>query len=230
MIWTQAAVVGAAYLLGTVSFARLVAGWRIPGEDISRTEFEVQGASGTWVYKGVSAASLIGRTGARWALLVIALDALKALIPTALARQIWPDSHVYLLVALAIIVGHIWPVFHRFRGGRGQSSMLGALLIIEPLAIPFAVVLGAVVGLLAFTSVYMARNGSPFYLPLWFLISGGTGPEIAFSFGFVVVYLMASYPDMREEKRIQESRGFASLRWSARLKGSIRDFFDTDYK
>lgn len=230
MIWAQAAFIVAAYLVGSVSFARLVAGKQVPNQDISTTDIEVEGTSETWVYQGVSATSLVGRTGARWAFLVIALDALKALIPTAVALQIWPDEYVYLLAAMAVIVGHIWPVWHNFRGGRGQSSMLGALLVIDPLSIVFATLIGALVGILMLTSVYVARNGSPFFLPVWFLVSGGTAPEIVFSMGLVVVYVIAIYPDLREEKRVQDSRGFTALGWLTRLKESVGDFFDLNYK
>lgn len=214
-----------AYAIGSISFARVVAGRRIPGEEITTTEVHVEGTAETWVYRGVSATSLIPRAGARWALLVIVLDALKALIPTLAARLAWPDEPIYLAVALAVVVGHVWPLWHGFRGGRGQSSILGALLVIDVLSIPFAVVVGAIVGLLVFTSVYAARNGSAFYLPIWFLMADGPGPELAFSFLLVLVYLAAIRPDIREELSVRLASGVSSLSWQRRLKMATTDFF-----
>jgi glycerol-3-phosphate acyltransferase PlsY len=60
---------------------------------------------------------------------------LKVAIPTLIVRLWQPDEAYYLVLAGAGVVGHAWPVYHRFRGGRGESPILGGLLVIEALGL-----------------------------------------------------------------------------------------------
>lgn len=225
MIVLEALTIVAAYLLGSVSFARMVARRRLPGEDISTTTFDVEGSNEKWVYSGVSAASVTPRAGARWGLLVVLLDGLKALVPTLAARLIWPDGSVYLAVALAVVIGHIWPIWHGFAGGRGQSPILGAMLVINVFAIPFALIIGMLVGLTVFTSAHLAREGSPFFYPIWFLAVDGPGPELAFSLVLAAVFWLGNLPEIREARRIRHAAGVDRLPWPARFNAAFREFF-----
>lgn len=225
MTWPQIVVVGAGYLVGSISFTRLIARVVVPGAELSTTEMDVEGTNETWVYRGVSATSLLSRVGARWMVLAVVLDAVKAGLPTLLARLAWPDAPVYLAVAVAAVIGHIWPIWHGFQGGRGQSPILGVLLVIDPLSILFVILVGALVGLVVFTSVYHARNGSPFYLPIWFLWTGGWGPELVFAVALAVVYLLAVKQDIAEDGRVRRATGFNDMVWTQRLRRSLNDFF-----
>ena len=227
MTWVLAGI--AAYLIGSISFTRIVAAAKAPGVDLSSTDFEVEDSDEVWVYSGVSATTVLQKVGARWGLLVIVLDVLKALVPTWVALVLFPDESIYLLVGLMVVVGHIWPVYHRFRGGRGQSPMLGAMLVIEPAAIPFAIILGAVIGIVGFTSVYMARNGSALYIPIWYLLFNRSADEIVFAVALALVYLIAIQPDLREESRIRTVTGFSTDPWPKRLRKSTTDFFSSEH-
>ena len=79
MTVAQIAAVVAAYLIGSVSFARIVAARVIPDEDITTTAFDVPDSDETWTYHGVSATSVLQRAGARWGIAVIVLDILDLL-------------------------------------------------------------------------------------------------------------------------------------------------------
>jgi glycerol-3-phosphate acyltransferase PlsY len=212
------------YLIGAISFARVVGSRRVPEADLSQTEFAVEGSEETWVYTGVSATSVIDRAGAIWGVLVVVLDALKALVPTLATRLLWPDDPVYLFVAVAVIIGHVWPVWHRFQGGRGQSPMLGAMLVVDALAIPAAIVVAAIVGLVVFTSAHWARDGSPFGVAPWFAITTGWSAKTAFGLTLAVIYLMAIWPDIAEERRVRAALGTSSLPWRRRLSVAVKDF------
>lgn len=224
MIELFAAVGG--YLIGTISFTRIVARIVAPGQDLSTTQYAVAGTDETWTYRGVSATSLLERAGWKAMVSVVVLDALKAFVPTMALRLAYPDNAAYALVALAVVVGHIWPVWWRFEGGRGQSSLLGALLAIDVLAVPVAAVVGAVVGLAGFTSVYMARNMGPVFLIPWFWLVAGVGPQFWFAVGFNVVYWIAVRGDLAEELRARRARGTPELSYPARLRRAWSDFFD----
>lgn len=66
--------------------------------------------------------------GKRAAACTLAGDALKGLLPLLLARAIDPASLTLALCALAAFLGHLYPVFFGFRGGKGVATALGALL------------------------------------------------------------------------------------------------------
>ena len=114
--WQQAVGVVGAYALGSVSFAVVVS--RFMGLDDPRT-YGSQNPGATNVL----------RTGnKRAALLTLLLDALKGWLPVWALRQ-WggaPDA-LLALVALAAFVGHVWPVFFRFKGGKGVATAAGVL-------------------------------------------------------------------------------------------------------
>ncbi|NND04114.1 MAG: glycerol-3-phosphate acyltransferase [Acidimicrobiia bacterium] len=220
------AVVGG-YLLGTVSFARIAARVALSGADISVTEYEVPGTDTKWVYRGVSATSVLERAGWKWGVGVIVLDALKAFAPTMALRLAFPDSNAYLVVAVAVIAGHVWPVWWRFVGGRGQSTLLGALLAIDVLSIPVSAIVGSIVGLVVFTSVYLARNMGPALLVPWFALAAGP-TEVVFALSVNVIYWVASRGDVAEELAARRARGINDLPYPARLGQAWSDFFSED--
>jgi glycerol-3-phosphate acyltransferase PlsY len=217
----------AGYLIGTISFARIAGRLALPGVDLSVTEYAVPGFETTSVYRGVSASSVMERAGWKWGVSVIVLDALKAFIPTLAVRLAFPDSAAYLVVAVAVIIGHNWPVWWNFVGGRGQASLLGAMLAIDLLAIPVATIAGSVVGLVVFTSVYMARNMSPALLIPWFWLTGDT-EHVLFALAINVVYWFASRGDVAEELRIRRLRGIPDMSYPRKLRLAWHDFFTED--
>ncbi|MCH9687769.1 MAG: glycerol-3-phosphate acyltransferase [Deltaproteobacteria bacterium] len=82
--------------------------------------------------------------GPRLGLVVLVLDAAKAAFPVVLARQdfaLGSQDHTGLaVVGMAAVIGHIFPVYLRFRGGKGVACALGVFLAIDP-----PVALGALV-------------------------------------------------------------------------------------
>lgn len=217
-----AAVVG--YLAGTISFSRILGRVVLPGVDLSTTEYQVAGTDETWVYRGVSATSLLKRVGGKWFLVAVLLDAAKAFVPTLTFRLAYGDAAA-ALAAVAVIAGHVWPVWWRFVGGRGQAAMMGALLAIDPLALVVAALAGLPVGLLVFTSVYLARNMGPIFLVPWFLVFDGVGPWFWFSVAANAIYWVAVRSDLAEERRARVARGIRDLGYRARLALAWHDFF-----
>lgn len=220
-----AAVAG--YLIGTISFSRIAARLALGGADISVTEFDVAGTDAKWVYRGVSATSVLERAGWRWGVAVIVLDALKAFAPVLAVRMAAPDSDTYLVLGAAVMMGHVWPVWWRFVGGRGQSVLLGALLAIDVAAVPVAVLGGALVGLVGFTSVYMARNMGPAILVPWFALAADA-PHVWFAVAVNMIYWTASRFDVMEEARARAVRGIPGMNYPQRLRLAWHDFFVED--
>ena len=108
------------YLLGAVPFGYIVA--RLRGVDIF--------AAGS----GNIGATNVGRVlGRKFGLLVFVLDFLKGAAPVALVRHYLPDpAWAAIAAGLAAFVGHMFPVYLRFRGGKGVATGTGAVAVLLP--------------------------------------------------------------------------------------------------
>lgn len=219
------AVIG--YLIGTISFARIVGRYAVPGEDMSVTEYDVAGLDLKSTYVGVSASSVMKRAGWTWGIAVIVLDLLKAFVPTLIVRLLYPDDSLHLVMAAAVMIGHVWPIWWRFLGGRGQATLLGGALAIDVLAIPVAIFGSALVGIVGFTSVYMARNMFPAIAIPWFAVMADAA-HVWWAIVINVVYWIASRNDVREELEIRRVKGIPQLRYLPRLRRAWHDFIHED--
>lgn len=76
----------------------------------------------------------IRQAGFGWGALVLVLDIAKGFLPTWLAYRHTGSVWIVTLTAMAVVIGHCWPVFAQFRGGMGLASAGGCLLAVEPMA------------------------------------------------------------------------------------------------
>ena len=115
MVW-----IVAAYFLGSVSFGILVS--RLYGLADPRT-----------VGSGNPGATNVLRSGKKSAAVLTLLgDALKGWFPVWLALQSNMLMWVVAAVGLAVFFGHLFPIFHRFKGGKGVATALGVMLAVSP--------------------------------------------------------------------------------------------------
>lgn len=131
-----------AYLLGSIPFGYLIVR-ATEGADVRETGSGSTGAT-----------NVSRRAGKAAGVLTLLLDALKGAAAVAIAKGVlgWPVfgectlagstlGNAYLWVAaaaVAVIVGHIFPVWLRFRGGKGVATGVGAFLMLAPLSVLFA--------------------------------------------------------------------------------------------
>jgi glycerol-3-phosphate acyltransferase PlsY len=122
--WSSPLAVALAYLVGSLSFAVIV----------SRTFGLADPRS--YGSKNPGATNVL-RSGHRAAaILTLALDALKGYVPVFVAlllspRFDWGETTI-AFVGLAAFLGHLWPVFFRFEGGKGVATAAGVLLAFNP--------------------------------------------------------------------------------------------------
>ena len=85
--------------------------------------------------RNIGATNIVRTAGKKLGALTLAGDCLKGLIPVLLALWLM-RSHAWVgLVALSAFAGHLFPVFLKFRGGKGVATALGVYLGISPLAV-----------------------------------------------------------------------------------------------
>ena len=130
------AIVAASYLLGSIPFGLLL-GRFVAGVDVR------QEGSGN-----IGATNVARTAGRRLGVLTLVLDAAKGAIPVGIAAWAlgvphdgsWPAA-----AGLAAFLGHVFPVWLRFRGGKGVATALGAFLALTPwLTLGAALVFGVV--------------------------------------------------------------------------------------
>lgn len=141
-----AAVAVAAYLLGAIPFGFVVA--RSRGVDIR-----------TVGSKNIGATNVFRSVGKPWGILTFILDLAKgfagaALVPWLAMRLFGEDGasvapQLKLLGGIAAVIGHTWPVFLGFKGGKGVATSAGMLLAIAPAAVGIAFAAWVVVMLLS---------------------------------------------------------------------------------
>jgi glycerol-3-phosphate acyltransferase PlsY len=125
-----AASCAAGYLIGSVPFG-LIVGRAAGGLDVR--DFG-SGNMGT--------ANVLRTVGARAGAITFALDVAKGAAAVGLARRLGADPATQAAAGLASCVGHSWPVFARFRGGKAVATAFGGLLMVSPKAATWATVGG----------------------------------------------------------------------------------------
>ena len=157
-----ALLVAAAYLLGAIPNGLLIA--RLKGIDLQKTGSGNIGA--TNVYRCV---------GKGWGIAAFILDAVKGFVPAFVFPRLLESAPPWLGLAcgVAAVAGHNWPVWLKFKGGKGVSTSAGMLLGIAPgaVGIGFAVFaltvaltrfvsLGSILAAVAVPAAYLVMHGT----------------------------------------------------------------------
>ena len=163
-------VITAAYLLGSVPTGFLVVKAKAK-DDIRKT-----GSGGT------GATNVSRRVGKAAGALTLVLDAAKGAVAVLIARQFATDhfevNWVVAAAGLAVILGHIFPVWLGFKGGKGVATGVGVFLALSPVAVLLAVIVFLpVVALTRYVSLGSIMAAASFPLFLWLFGLSGT-PEM----------------------------------------------------
>ncbi|HEX8285238.1 MAG TPA: glycerol-3-phosphate 1-O-acyltransferase PlsY [Pyrinomonadaceae bacterium] len=164
------AVVSLAYLLGSIPFGYLLVRLR-GGGDVRQT-----GSGGT------GATNVTRRAGKGVGLLTLLLDALKGTAAVLVARALHGANEEWWVCAAAVaaVLGHVFPVWLRFRGGKGVATGLGVFLVLAPLATLCAlVVFVVVVGLWRYVSLGSMTGAVALPLAVWILSAVGLSDRAA---------------------------------------------------
>ena len=137
------AAVGLAYLIGSIPFGIIVV--RILGQGDLRKV-----GSGN-----IGATNVVRTVGTAAGIITLVLDAAKGAIAFLTASVVF-DSHLSLVIALAAFIGHLYPVWLRFQGGKGVATYLGIMIAVS---VPTGL-LACLVWLLVFAVVRISSAAS----------------------------------------------------------------------
>jgi len=150
----------AAYLIGGIPFGYLLVRWHT-GEDV-----RTQGSG------NIGATNVLRTTGKALGILTLLLDIGKGAVAVGVMDWATQGDALWMsLAALAVIVGHAFPVFLKFQGGKAVASFVGAFLYLTPAPL-FAVVIlfVAIVGVTKYVSLASMVGALLFPLACWLLL------------------------------------------------------------
>jgi acyl phosphate:glycerol-3-phosphate acyltransferase len=186
-----------AYLLGSIPFGVVIA--RAKGIDLRQV------GSGN-----------IGATNAARALgkglggVVLLLDALKGFVPVLLARLLLARAPygecLVATTALLAFVGHLFPLFLGFHGGKGVATALGVFLALSPLAALGAVAVYAAVYALTRTSSLGSLTAAVAFVPLVYFLSARSRVQLALAVLLVVGIVISHRENIRRLVRREEGK------------------------
>ena len=193
-----------AYLLGSVSPSYLLVRLRT-GEDVRQMRSRNAGTLNTY-----------HRLGLMGGLTVLALDAGKGALAVLAPGLVNAPGWTVFAVAPLVLIGHNWPIFLRFRGGKGAAVLLGVSLGLFPIITAFCLIPIALIMVL-FRNVVLGAAAGYVLVCLTLIVVGTEWPRVALSVFLAllagVTYLFGFHREISAMARTGEWRRLMSLRF-----------------
>jgi acyl phosphate:glycerol-3-phosphate acyltransferase len=166
----------AAYLLGSIPVGVVLS--KLKGQDPRKT------GSGN-----IGATNVMRTSGKAIGILTLAGDILKGLLPAWLAITHGQPAIVVAACGLAAFAGHLWPIYLRFKGGKGVATALGLFLALKPAVIPILVAVFIII-LLKWRYVSLGSLVGTALMPFLLLLFGSPVEYVAVSLivGILIYY------------------------------------------
>ena len=148
----------------------------------------------------IGATNVYRVSGAKLGILTLLGDVAKGTIPVALTCSLM-DSEVWIAAAaLSTFLGHLFPIFLKFRGGKGVATALGVFLVIAPLVLPCVIVVFVLV-VMKWKYVSLGSLTASALLPIFICVTGY--PTIYVDLGLIIGCLIV-YRHWENIKRLRE--------------------------
>jgi glycerol-3-phosphate acyltransferase PlsY len=180
---TLLSIPAAAYLLGSIPFGLLL------GKLFGAADIRKAGSG------NIGATNVARVAGPLAGILTLLLDATKGALAVLLAARLTNDSAQWMIIAgLCALVGHCFPIWLGFRGGKGVATAAGVFLVLCPLALAGAVILFFLVVLYwRFVSLGSMSAAAAMPLLIYFLWAPHHAPPYAVTFGSLAAALLIVY-------------------------------------
>jgi glycerol-3-phosphate acyltransferase PlsY len=195
-IWKVLLCASIGYFAGSISFARLVVRLVAPGQEITGMDLGGAEAEETIRVEAVSGTAVSLKLGAKWGGITALLDILKVALPTLALRFAFPESPYHLLTATTGLIGHNWPIYYRFRGGRGLSPIYGGFLAVDWLGTLVTSTVGMLVGLALLKNVLISYMAGLWLMIPWLWFRTHDAAHVAYIVSVNVIFALAMIPDI----------------------------------
>lgn len=156
-----------AYLIGSVPFAFLLS-------RRSATDLRTFGSG------NLGAANVLRASGVRAGVLVALLDVAKGAASVAVAMRLGAGGAAPAAAGFAAIIGHIYPVWLKFKGGKGVATACGVFAVLTPLAVPPSLL------------VFLVAVWATKYISLGSILASMALPSIAYATGASAATLVSA--------------------------------------
>jgi glycerol-3-phosphate acyltransferase PlsY len=197
------------YLVGSISGARIITAIFAPGKGVpEQTELRIEASDKPLRMKSVSATSVSANVGPKYGFMTYVLDVLKVFVPVLLLRLELPGTHYYLVAATTGVAGHIWPVYHRFRGGRGASAIYGGVFAIDWIGVLVASLGGMLIGFAVIRDLYFTYMAGLLLLIPWLWFRTRDPYVVLYAVIINVLFTASSFSEARAWYRIKKEPGW----------------------
>jgi len=183
----SAAYLLGAYLVGAIPFG-LFFGKAMGGVDVR-----------TMGSRNIGATNVLRAAGKKAALFTLLADCLKGLVPVLIAKALFPDELIYVLSGMAAILGHNFPVYLKFKGGKGVATSYGVVLAVAPWAGLACLLAWAAAAALWKYSSLSALVSFALYPLITFAVQGDSKPQAFLS---IFIFGMIYYRHRENIKRL----------------------------
>ncbi len=184
----------AAYFLGSIPFGLILA------KSFGGTDVRKEGSG------NIGATNVARVAGPLAGILTLLLDAGKGATAVLLAERLSKDSATWMMMAgFAALMGHCFPVWLKFKGGKGVATAAGIFLVLCPPALLGAVILFLlVVAFWGYVSLASISAAAAMPLLLYFLWAPRHAPPLAITFGALAVALLIVFKHDANIQRLVE--------------------------
>jgi glycerol-3-phosphate acyltransferase PlsY len=220
------------YLLGAVSFGRVVGHFVARGQDIEATAIHIPDSDKEMELTYVSSTSIGVQKGSRWGCLAGILDILKGFLPALVFRLWYPGTPLYVITGVAAVVGHNWPIYYRFKGGRGMSVIRGATLVVDWIGSIVSIVTASLISRFVLREAMFSPVVSLPLLLVWSVLYRRNWWHVGYALAVNLVFVLASLPEYRVYRRYKREGRLEEYRaaWRASPMGRGRAGLDRQLK
>jgi len=206
----------AAYLIGCIPFGKVIAG------RVARIDITSRGSG------NIGATNVARELGMKWGVITLVLDILKGLVPMLVFACCFcaPGSSCHMALAgigLCALLGHMFPVFLRFQGGKGVATALGVYLVMSPSSCLCALILFVLV-VAIWDYISLGSIIGAFAMPLFLILFGKPSPFVVVSVCMAILICWKHKENIqrliRREERKWRERGPQSRNSSNRSNSS----------
>jgi glycerol-3-phosphate acyltransferase PlsY len=184
------------YLVGSIPFGYIIMRWK------DKKDIRSVGS------QSIGATNVLRLKGWKYALLVAVLDILKGILPVIAALSLFPDRFFALLCGFAAVFGHCFPIFIKFKGGKGVATSVGVFAVISLKSVfsilPLFVIIVALTRYVSLGSIISAL-----VLPFFLFLLKEPNPLIFLSLGFSLLVIIKHEKNIhrllkKKEKKLGE--------------------------
>ncbi len=217
------------YLIGSISFSRIIAKFVDPDVDLESVDLPAAGG-GTHRLKMVGATTASVKLGPKVGCTIGILDILKAFLPVLALKLMYPDQYYHLISAVFVVLGHNYPIFFKFKGGAGVSPIYGGFIVVDFVGIVASTIASLIFGFFIVRDMVVAYVSEVWFMLIWLIIFKGDWPHIIYGVVINIIFILGFVPEIKDYLK-QKQKGEIDMQEAMRTtpmgRGMLKimDFF-----